>query len=201
VASRQYVMPADLLRHDDADDHDAHHTDGRQGADRQLYRRQPRRVLPADARGNLMTGRGVLSAVAAAALAATLSACGTVHAAPSTPPLATAAAAAAQTPANPMPILKKTGAVAPAGTVYGLTDVYGDRYASGGAAPDNCGGPCEQISVHTYADAAAHRGPRCRAEGDDGRGCRHTAPDRLRVAQPVADRRPGRTVTARRWLA
>lgn len=110
-----------------------------------------------------VTARAAAATAAAAAVLA-LAACSsggssTAAATATVTVTATAAAqpAASGTPANPVPILKKTGAKVPAGTVNGQVDIEGDRYADGGAAPDKCGGPCEQVSVYTFKDAAAQQ--------------------------------------------
>jgi hypothetical protein len=57
-----------------------------------------------------------------------------------------------QRPANPVPIVRETGAQIPAGEVYGSRDLYGDLYADGNfygpncTAADNCS---EQVTVTT----------------------------------------------------
>ncbi len=68
---------------------------------------------------------------------------------PSTVPASTAPAAQ---PANPVPIVRLTGAKVKAGEVYGLRDMEGDLYADGDlygpgcTAADNCS---EQVTVYT----------------------------------------------------
>jgi hypothetical protein len=58
----------------------------------------------------------------------------------------------ASQPANPVPILRETGAQIPAGEVYGSRDINGDLYANGNfygpncTAADNCS---EQVTVTT----------------------------------------------------
>lgn len=88
---------------------------------------------------------------AVAALAAAVTACSSG----STPPQAQVTTAIAAQPANPVVILKETGAAIPAGAVNGQRDIYGDRYASGTFGPDDCGGGCVQVDVYTYASTAA----------------------------------------------
>jgi hypothetical protein len=93
---------------------------------------------------------------------------------------ASAPAATAGTPADPVAILRATGAAPDPGTVYGSHDVQGDRMASG-TYP---GG--EQVTVYASADQAAFAAEQSRAgQGDDLHGV-VTIPGQLAVITVTA---------------
>ena len=86
--------------------------------------------------------------VAAAALAATLAACGSTASTSAQPALGSPDPAATAKPANPVPVLRKTGVPVPASEVNGTVGIVGDRVGHG-TFP---GG--EEVWVFTYATPA-----------------------------------------------
>jgi hypothetical protein len=112
-----------------------------------------------DGKRDMRTVTACLAAGSAAAVLA-LTACGGTPASTTTP--ATAAAA----PANPVTVLKATGATPPPGTVYGTHDVYGDRMASG-SFPDG-----DSVTVYASGSTAAFQAEENRVSGlvDDDTG-------------------------------
>jgi hypothetical protein len=89
--------------------------------------------------------RAAVIAALGFAMAIPLAACsGTASTASS----ASAPAVTGLVPANPVPLLRATGATPDPGEILGSTDVEGDRYASG-SYPDG-----ETISVYTFASTA-----------------------------------------------
>lgn len=100
------------------------------------------------------------AAVSALALVGSLAACGSSAPAaksastPATSTVSPSAPAVSAQPANPVTILRETGATLPAGTEVGQIDVNGDRYASA-SYPWPGGGTGEQLTVYTYADQSA----------------------------------------------
>jgi hypothetical protein len=126
-----------------------------------------------------------VTGLAAAAISlASLTACG--GATKSATPAAHQSASAPSTapdpptnagPANPVPVIKLAGATTSA--VYGQTDLYGDRYASGDLLAATIPSPCmgegssstgcdESVDVYTYANAAAQAAGESRNQTSDG---------------------------------
>jgi hypothetical protein len=103
---------------------------------------------------------GAVGAVTIAAALAVNAACSSPAPAIGQSPPAPAASSAAA-PADPVAILRATGATVPPGTAYGDHDIYGDRMASG-QFPG-----LEQVTVYTAADHDAYEEIIARATVDD----------------------------------
>lgn len=116
----------------------------------------------------------VIRRIVPAVVVLIVAACSSSSTTAAAPPAVPVSPSTTSTAANPVTILKQTGATVPAGTVYGDHDLYGDRDASG-TFP---GG--ESVTVYTSPDEQAFLAEEGRPQVDDSHGV-VTIPSKLAV--------------------